>query len=69
MRKAEGGRRKAEGGRRKAEGGRRKAEGGRRKAEGGTRVADIRREHRISEATFYIYGRLPVARRLGSNLG
>ena len=31
-----------------------------RQAEGGTRVADICREHGISEATFYIYGRVPT---------
>ena len=31
-----------------------------RQAEGGSRVAEICREHGINEATFYIYGRLPL---------
>ena len=35
-----------------------------RQAEGGTRVADICREHGISEATFYIYGRLPHGKKV-----
>jgi Transposase len=40
-----------------------------RQAEGGTRVADICREHGISEATFYIYGRLPRGKKaLGPGL-
>jgi putative transposase len=36
-----------------------------RQAEGGSRVADICREHGISEATFYIYGRLPRSKKVG----
>jgi putative transposase len=35
-----------------------------RQAEGGTRVADICREHGISEATIYIYGRLPRGKKV-----
>jgi putative transposase len=39
-----------------------------REHEAGAKVPDICRRHGISDATFYIYGRLPLARRLGPGL-
>ncbi len=42
--------------------------GGLRESEAGAKTAEGCRRHRISSATFYIYGRLPHGKKVGPGL-